>query len=54
MSFLLFKAIGSMFMDEVKGLMQSKTVWGCIVTILCMILMQFGIEVDEGSKLDSY
>lgn len=37
-------------MNDVKGLLQSKTVWGCVVTILCMILMQFGIEVDEGSK----
>lgn len=37
-------------MNDVKGLLQSKTVWGCVVTILCMILLQFGIEVDEGSK----
>lgn len=39
-------------MNEVKGLLQSKTVWGCVVTILCMVLMQFGIEVDEGSKAE--
>ncbi|WP_027362177.1 hypothetical protein [Halodesulfovibrio aestuarii] len=36
--------------SQVKGLLQSKTVWGCIVTILCMILMQFDIQVDEGVK----
>ena len=39
-------------MDEVKGLLQSKTVWGCVVTILSIVLMQFGIEVDEGSKVE--
>ncbi|WP_430735157.1 hypothetical protein [Halodesulfovibrio aestuarii] len=37
-------------MDEIKGLLQSKTVWGCLVTILCLVLMQFGIEVDDGTK----
>lgn len=39
-------------MDEVKCVLQSKTVWGCIVTIACLILMRFGIEVDEGSKTE--
>lgn len=39
-------------MDEVKGLLQSKTVWGCVVSILCIVFMQFGIEVDQSSKAE--
>lgn len=39
-------------MNEVKGLLQSKTVWGCVVSILCIVFMQFGIEVDESSKAE--
>ncbi|MEZ6852999.1 hypothetical protein [Halodesulfovibrio aestuarii] len=37
-------------MDELKGLLKSKTVWGCAVSILCIVSMQFGIEVDDGTK----
>ena len=39
-------------MNEVKGLLQSKTVWGCVVSILCIVFMQFGIEFDESSKAE--
>lgn len=39
-------------MEGVKGILQSKTIWGVVVMIVAQILKRNGVEVDEAGLLN--
>ena len=36
---------------DVKGILQSKTIWGILVSVLALILKKYGIGIDEAGTL---
>lgn len=39
-------------MEGVKGILQSKTVWGIAVMVIAQVLKRNGVEVDEAGLLN--
>ena len=39
-------------MEGVKGILQSKTIWGVVVMLLAQVLKRNGVEVDEAGLLN--
>ena len=50
----LFRARKEIENMDVKGILQSKTIWGIIISIVAIFLKRKGIEVDETGLVNDF